>query len=107
MEILKTERLTLRGWREEDREPFARMNADPRVMEFMPAPISRPESDLLADKIQKHIETHGFGMFAAELRTSETFLGYVGLAKCSFEAAFTPCIEIGWRLSADYWGCGL
>jgi RimJ/RimL family protein N-acetyltransferase len=31
---LETERLISRQWRPADREPFARMNADPAVMEF-------------------------------------------------------------------------
>ncbi len=57
--ILRTERLLLRRWKPSDREPFARLNADPRVMEFFPAPLSRAESDALADHIEKHFERHG------------------------------------------------
>src|SRR6185437_5258242 len=41
---LETERLILRDWREEDREPFAALNADPRVMEHYPAPLTRPRA---------------------------------------------------------------
>lgn len=105
--VITTDRLILRRWREEDREPFARMNADPRVMEFFPDLLSREESDALADRIQAHFERHGFGMLAAELRDSGEFIGFIGLFVPAFEAAFTPCVEIGWRLAANHWGRGL
>ena len=105
--VLRTERLILRRPREADREPCARMNADPRVMEFFPAALSREESDALMDRIEAHRERHGFSWYAAELRETGKFIGFVGLAVPYFEAAFTPCVEIGWRLAAEYWGRGL
>jgi RimJ/RimL family protein N-acetyltransferase len=105
--IVTTERLVLRRWRQSDRKPFARLNADPRVMEFMPAPLSEEESDLLVDRINAHFLQHGFGLCAVELRRDHSFIGFIGLAIPSFQAKFTPCVEIGWRLSADYWGQGL
>ena len=104
---LTTPRLLLRPWQDADREPFARMNTDPRVMEFMPAPLTREESDALVGRIQAHFEKHGFGLWAAELRADGAFAGYIGLAVPAFEARFTPCVEIGWRLAAEYWGRGL
>lgn len=102
-----TERLSLRKWRESDRESFARMNADPAVMEHFPALLSREESDALVDRAEAHLELHGFGPWAAELRETEDFIGYIGLVIPHFEAAFTPCVEIGWRLARGYWGKGL
>ena len=42
---LKTRRLILRPWREEDLEPYAAMNADLRVREHFPSLLSREESD--------------------------------------------------------------
>lgn len=83
------------------------MNADPMVMEYFPAPLSRQESDRLADHIEAHFERHGFGLWAAELRTTGEFIGFIGLAVPGFEAAFMPCVEIGWRLDAAHWGKGL
>jgi RimJ/RimL family protein N-acetyltransferase len=83
------------------------MNADTRAMEFYPRTLSREESDRAVDRIEMHFERRGFGLFAAELRDSGEFIGYVGLSVPSFEAAFTPCVEIGWRLTAEYWGRGL
>jgi RimJ/RimL family protein N-acetyltransferase len=103
---LTTERLILRQWRDSDREPFRRMNADAAVMEFMPKRLTAEESDVLADRIQKRLEERGFGLFAAELRETGSFIGFVGLSAPAFEAHFTPCVEIGWRLAREFWGSG-
>ncbi len=107
MVVLATDRLILRRWRDSDREPFAKINADRLVMEFFPNPLSREDSDRFVDRIEAHFQKHEFGLFAAELCADHTFIGYIGLAVPSFAAAFTPCVEIGWRLSADQWGQGL
>jgi len=105
--MLTIERLLLREWRDSDREPFAALNADPRVMEFMPHTLSREESDRSADRIQSHFDQHGFGLFAVELGATEEFIGYIGLATPSFQAQFTPCVEVGWRVAFRHWGRGL
>jgi ribosomal-protein-alanine N-acetyltransferase len=107
MRNLQTERLILRRWKESDREPFARINADPRVMQHFPACLTRAESDALMDRIEAHFEAHGFGLFAAELRATGELIGFIGLAIPQFEAYFTPCVEIGWRLAAAHWNQGL
>jgi len=104
--VLTTERLLLRRWNPSDREPFARLNADPRVMEFMPSLLSRAQSDALILQMEANFDLRGFGLCAVELRADGSFIGFVGLDVPRFEAAFTPCVEIGWRLSADHWGCG-
>jgi RimJ/RimL family protein N-acetyltransferase len=83
------------------------MNADARVMEFMPKLLERSESDGLVDRIERHFAERGFGLFAAELRESGRLIGFVGLAAPEFTAAFTPCVEIGWRVAQEYWGRGL
>jgi RimJ/RimL family protein N-acetyltransferase len=105
--VIETDRLVLRPWIASDREPFARMNADPRVMEFMPALLSPQDSDQLADRIEAHIRERQFGLFAAELKRDHSFVGYIGLAVPGFRAKFTPCVEIGWRLAVEHWGHGL
>jgi RimJ/RimL family protein N-acetyltransferase len=105
--LIETERLLLRHWKEEDREPFYQVNADPRVMEFMPECLTRVESDQLFERITEHFRERGFGLFAAQLRERRSFIGFVGLAVPSLAAHFTPCVEMGWRLSADHWGRGL
>jgi RimJ/RimL family protein N-acetyltransferase len=103
---LRTDRLVLRRWRPEDREPFARLNADPRVNEFLPGPLLRAESDARADRIEAHFQKHGFAQWAVEIPGITPFAGFVGLSIPGFEAPFMPCVEIGWRLAADYWNRG-
>ncbi len=107
MFTLKTKRLILREWQPADRAPFARMNADPRVMEFLADPLTREESDRGVDRIETHFRLHGYGLYAVELAEAHEFVGFIGLAVPSFEAQFTPCVEIGWRLAAEHWGKGL
>ena len=92
---LHTERLLLRGWRGEDRAPFARLNADPRVAEFLSAPLDRPESDAFVDRIVRHWADDGFGIWAVERTEDRSFLGFTGLSAPAFEARFTPAIEVG------------
>jgi RimJ/RimL family protein N-acetyltransferase len=103
---LHTERLLLRWWRVDDREPFARLNADPQVVEFLPKALTREESDAVADRIEVHFERHGFGLWAVEIPGATTFAGFIGLSIPRFAAHFTPCIEIGWRLAAQHWNRG-
>jgi RimJ/RimL family protein N-acetyltransferase len=104
--IAETDRLILRRWRDSDRALYRRMNSDPRVMEYYPQLLTPEESDASADRIEAHFQKHGFGLCAVELRAERTFIGYAGLSVPVFEAHFTPCVEIGWRLDADYWGAG-
>jgi RimJ/RimL family protein N-acetyltransferase len=103
---LKTDRLRLRSWVAADREPFAVLTADPRVMEHFPAPLSRQESDGLAARIEAHILEHGWGLWAVEIPGVAPFAGYIGLARVTFQARFTPCVEVAWRLAAEFWGRG-
>ena len=107
MSEIATERLVLRRWREDDREPFARMNADPRVMEFFLAPLTRAQSDAMIDTIEARFGDRGYSLWAAELRMTGEFTGFIGLSVPAFQAHFTPCVEIGWRLAAEHWGKGL
>jgi ribosomal-protein-alanine N-acetyltransferase len=101
---LRTDRLLLRRWRREDRAPFAALNADPDVMEHFPSTLSREESDALIDRIEAGFEQWGYGLWAVEAPTG--FIGFVGLAWASFEAHFTPALEVGWRLARPAWGHG-
>ncbi|MFC0680491.1 GNAT family N-acetyltransferase [Lysobacter korlensis] len=101
---LHTERLLLRGWRESDLEPFAELNADPEVMRYFPAPLTRAESDALAGRAAASLAERSWGLWAVE-RDGE-FLGFTGLAEPRFEAHFTPAVEIGWRFARSAWGFG-
>ncbi|MDF5719948.1 MAG: GNAT family N-acetyltransferase [Rhizonema sp. PD37] len=103
---METERLVLRRWLEEDLEPFAQMNADPQVMEYYPACLSKEQSELFVRRAEEKFAENGFGFWAIELKEIGAFIGLVGLNIANFEAAFTPCVEIGWRLGRIYWGQG-
>ncbi len=105
---LETERLRLRRWTPEDREPFAAMNADPEVMEFFHAALTRAESDAFVDRIEHHFEDNGFGLWAVDILegTAGRFAGFVGLWPATFAAHFTPTVEVGWRLDRWAWGRG-
>jgi len=103
---LTTERLLLRPWRHDDLEPFAGLNADAEVMRHFPACMSREESDLLAARILQHFDEHGFGQWIVERREDGAFVGVLGLQRVSFEATFTPAVEIGWRFNTAHWRQG-
>jgi RimJ/RimL family protein N-acetyltransferase len=105
-DAITTDRLLLRPWRDSDRLPFQAMNADPRVMEFMPSLLSPAESDALVDRAQAHFYRHGYGPFAAELIENHSFIGFIGLSVPNFDAPFMPAVEVGWRLAFDSWGRG-
>jgi RimJ/RimL family protein N-acetyltransferase len=105
-ESITTPRLLLRRWRPDDLEPFAAMNADPRVMEFFQKCATRDESDAMAARIQAHFDEKGFGLWAVEIPGVAPFAGFIGLYTPSFEAHFTPCVEIGWRLAVLFWSHG-
>src|SRR5260221_61323 len=103
---LSSGRICLRRWRYEDREAFAAMNADARVMEFSRSRLSRVESDAMVDRIQEHFSKHNFGLWAIEVPDVAPFIGFAGIAVARFGAHFTPCMEVGWRLAFEHWGHG-
>jgi RimJ/RimL family protein N-acetyltransferase len=103
---LETDRLLLRQWQPADREPFAQLNADPKVMEFFPNMLSREASDAMADRIQTLIEQQGWDLWAVEIKNTQQFIGYVGLHVPTYELPFNPCVEVGWRLAYEFWGKG-
>ncbi|OZI52180.1 GNAT family N-acetyltransferase [Bordetella genomosp. 5] len=103
---LTTPRLLLRPWRDADLPAFAELNADPRVMAHFPNVLDRAASDALAARIRAAMDEQGYGLWAVEVRGGSPFIGFVGLARPRFYAAFTPCVEIGWRLAQPFWGHG-
>lgn len=99
---LRTERLILRPWREDDLEPFAALNTDPEVMEFFPWALSRAQSDAMAERIRAHFTRAGFGLWAVEVIGGAPFIGFTGIQRPSF----MPGVEVGWRLARTAWGAG-
>jgi RimJ/RimL family protein N-acetyltransferase len=106
MSELATPRLLLRQWRDAHLAPFAALNADPEVMQYMPRCLERPESDTLAGRYRERIGERGWDLWALERRDDGSFIGAVGLAVVTFPAPFTPCVELAWRLARAQWGQG-
>ena len=106
--MIETERLILRGYREDDREAFAALNGDPRVGAWLAGTQDRAQSDAMMDRISGHIAAHGFGLWGAETRADSRLVGFVGLntVKAS-DLPVGPAVEMGWRLIPETWGQGL
>jgi RimJ/RimL family protein N-acetyltransferase len=102
---LGMERVALRQWLDSDLDPFAEMNGDPEVMRYFPAPLTREQSEILLTRQRELIASRGWGLWALDVEGA--FAGFVGLAVPSFDAPFTPCVEIGWRLRREFWGRGI
>ena len=97
----RTARLRLRQWTDADLEPFAQLNADPEVVEYFPAALTREASDGLAARARAHLEEHGWGLWAVEV--DGRFAGFTGLARPSWDRSM---VEVGWRLARWAWGHG-
>ena len=104
MTVLQGPRVLLRGWRQGDVDPFAALNADPAVMEFLPRLLTREDAAQMIARMQSAIDERGWGFWAVDV--GGRCLGFTGITHPRFEAHFTPCVEIGWRLARDAWGQG-
>jgi len=104
---LRSERLLLRRWREEDLDPFSALNADPAVMEHFPATLTRDQCSILIERMESCFDANGFGLWALELVGERpSFLGCVGLWPVDPDLPFAPAVELGWRLAREHWGHG-
>jgi len=104
--VLATTRLRLRLWQDEDLEPYAALNADPRVRQFFPSLQTRRQSADSMRFIRRHWQRHGFGPWAVEVIGGAPFIGFIGLSVPPFDAPFMPCVELGYRLAFEHWGRG-
>jgi len=104
--IFKSERLGFRNWSKSDLNEFAKLISDEEVMEHFPKTLSEKEAEELIEKLRKHFEKNGFTYYATEILESKEFIGMIGLAFQEYKTAFTPAIDIGWRLKRSAWGKG-
>ncbi len=104
--IIKTERLGLRNWKENDLKPFAEMCADEQVMEFFPATWSLQETAKFIESMQAHFDKLNYCYFAVDRLDTNEFIGFIGLKYQTYKSHFTPSIDIGWRLKPAAWGNG-
>ena len=107
MNFAETDRMILRPWKAEDLPLFAKMNKDARVMRYFPSILTAEQTESFYNRIQSEFKRNGWGLYAVELKSNGTFIGYVGLHEIGFDSDFTPGVEIGWRLAADYHNQGL
>lgn len=103
---VRTRRLLMRGWRESDRAAYAELNADPEVMRHFPSTLTAQQSTEMIDRMIANWSECGFGLWAVERTDTGELIGFVGLAAPAWEAPFTPCVEVGWRLGRQHWGRG-
>lgn len=104
--MIETQRLTLRGWRDDDRAPFHAMCSDPRVMEFLGPLQTRADVDAAIDRQIGFENQFGYCFWAIERRADGLFLGFCGLKPGAEGTPIEGEAEIGWRLAADHWGQG-
>ncbi len=103
--ILTTPRLTLRSWRDTDRDAFAALNADPEVARDLGGPLTRIDSDAKFDRYRTTFRKFGISRLAIEERHG-AFAGYAGLMPGAPHHPLGPHVEIGWRLARAVWGNG-
>ena len=101
-----TARLLMREWRDSDRQPYAALNADPEVMRHFPSTLTAEQSSEMIDRMRASWAERGFGLWAVERNDTAELIGFVGLSAPVWQSAFTPCIEVGWRLARRHWGNG-
>jgi ribosomal-protein-alanine N-acetyltransferase len=104
--FIETPRLVLREWKESDAQPYIALNGDRIAMEFFPSIKTQAETLEQIERLKRFIGEHGYGFFAVERKDNNQFIGFTGLSHPGFEAEFTPCVEVGWRLSRENWGQG-
>jgi RimJ/RimL family protein N-acetyltransferase len=103
---LRTDRLLLRRWRTADLDPYATLNADPEVREHFPSIMTRRECESEIATFDERFDEHGYGLWAVEVPGVAPCIGFIGLNLATFDARFTPAVEVGWRLARDHWGKG-
>jgi len=107
---LRTERLLLRRWRDEDDAPMTAINRDPEVTRYLNRPVTEVALASFLPMFVEHWDRHGFGPFAVESREADSagaLLGFAGVAYPAYLPALAERPEIGWRLARGVWGRGL
>ena len=104
--LVETKRLRLRGWRDKDRAAFAELNRDPEVIRYLGPALSRKQSDSAIDKQIVLMQAGEPAFWAATKLDNDELIGCIGVKRVTFDTAFTPSFEIGWRLARAHWGRG-
>lgn len=103
---METERLILRGWRDEDVPAWADMNEDARVMRYFSSTTPRARSYEQAELMGADLEKNGYGWFVLEVKGEPGFSGIMAADDIRYDMPFKPLREIGWRLPFHRWNQG-
>ncbi len=104
--IFTSERLGFRNWELEDIDKMQEINADEKVMEFFPSIPTREQTKEFVESMRAQFYDKGFCYFAVDKLEDHEFIGFIGLSEKTFEADFTPCVDIGWRIKSSEWNKG-
>jgi RimJ/RimL family protein N-acetyltransferase len=104
--LFMSERLGFRNWLDTDVELMARINADTEVMAFFPGTHTLEQTRAFIERMKKQMADKGYCYYAVDELEAGEFVGFIGLSDQTFEASFTPCVDIGWRLSKNKWNRG-
>jgi RimJ/RimL family protein N-acetyltransferase len=105
--LFKSERLGFRSWEPSDIDKMAEINADEQVMEFFPCVASKDQTIQFIERMNRQFEIEGFCYFAVDKLENNELIGFIGLSKQTYNADFTPCTDVGWRIKSSEWNKGL
>ncbi|WP_108811236.1 GNAT family N-acetyltransferase [Sphingorhabdus sp. Alg231-15] len=103
---LETNRLVMRGWRENDLDIFHAINSDPKVRKTLGPIMTRQQvADLIA-WLQDYQKEHGHCYWALETKADKKLIGWCGIIRGGEETPVYDKLEIGWRMAFAQWGNG-
>ena len=105
--MIKTERIYLERFREDDTDLLFQLDGDADVMKYITLGVSRTIEEVIEKSmpriLKSYQENSDFGIFAAYLNNSDKYIGWFQFEK---DKEFKDAIEIGWRLKKQHWGNG-
>ena len=104
--LFTSERLGFRNWHLSDIDKMHEINSDEKVMEFFPCIPTKEQTTEFIERMKKQFEDKGFCYFAVDKLEDNDFIGFIGLSEQTYDADFTPCIDIGWRIKSSEWNKG-
>jgi RimJ/RimL family protein N-acetyltransferase len=104
MQTLRTERLLLRMFREEDFEQYAAMVADAEVTRYLGdgKPLAPGDAWRQMAFALGHWQLRGYGLWAVEEASTGRLAGRIGF----INPEGWPGFELGWTLAREFWGRG-
>ena len=104
--IFRSERLGFRNWNLTDVDKLHEINSNKMVMEFFPSILTKEQTSDFVERMKKQFVEKGFCYYAVDKLQENEFIGFIGLYEQTYEADFTPCVDIGWRIKSSEWNKG-